>query len=104
MREKLKSLLLVALCISTVVLLMINLSLGIEDEQLSTSLGFYESYNANAQTSGSTVRPAKIAVGGAGGLYLASGDEASDMWSSVSPILSEALGSVTKITAIDREA
>lgn len=103
MREKLKSLLLVALCISTVVLLMINLSLGIEDEQLSTSLGFYESYNADAQTSGSTVRPAKIAVGGAGGLYLASGGEASAMWSSVSPILSEALGSVTKITAIDRE-
>lgn len=103
MLEKFKSLLLVALCISTIVLLMINLSLGIEDEQFSTSLGFYEAYNSVEAGFGSTVRPAKIAVGGAGGLYLASGDEATAMWSAVSPILSEALGSVTKITAIDQE-
>lgn len=104
MREKLKNLLIVLLGILMVVMLVINLSLGLEESNLRAighRLGFRTDRGSTAiAVSEPAVLPAKLAIRGPQGLYLAGGSEMEDLLGTVSPILSEALGSVGKISSI----
>ena len=108
MLEKIKNLLIVLLGLLMVVQLGINLTLGLEDHNL---LRLQDRLNLGNRTeqesvtfSEPAIRPAKLTIRGPGGLYLAAGNDTETLLTAVSPILSEALGSVGKIEAItDRQ-
>jgi len=108
MREKIKNLLIVLLGLLMVAQLAINLALGLGEDSLMTlrsRLGFdRRSADTEAALSEPAVRPARLAIRGPGGLHLAVGSELESLMGSVSPILSEALGSVGKITPITEQA
>ncbi len=108
MREKIKNLLIVLLGLLMVAQLMINLALGLGEDTLrtlGTSLGLDSRLNSTQPGfSEPALRPAKLAIRGPEGLYLASGSETDTVLSTVSPVLSEALGSVGKITAMEDKA
>ena len=105
MREKLKNLLILLLGLLMIAQLMVNLALGLGEDTLQTlrmRLGM-DTRPDSTQTAfaESALHPGKLAVRGPDGLYLACGSEVDGLLGTVSPILSEALGSVGKITSIE---
>ena len=108
MGEKLKNLLLVFLGLLMAVLFVVNLTLGLEGEGLSAlrrnfALGQEHVAADTGDDSQAAILPAKVAVRGPSGLYLAAGEGASELLGAVSPILSEALGSVEEIHAVSEQ-
>ena len=107
MREKLKNLLIVLLGLLMCVLFMINMALGLGEESLLALRSRFG--RSDQRASGQTVLdepavlPVKLTLRGPGGLHLAYGAESESLLGSVSPILSEALGSVGKITPISEQ-
>ncbi len=106
MREKIKNLLIVLLGLLMVVQLAINLSLGLEERDLrgiGTRLGLRMDQSTSIlPVSEPAVLPAKLAIRGPNGLHLADGSEMTALLGTVSPILTEALGSVGKISPISQ--
>lgn len=101
MVEKLKNTALVFLGLLMVVLLFFNLTLGLDDgyfQAVRQTFGIgSSSVTPGSQVSGSTVLPAKLAVRGDPGLYMACGSVMTEMYYSAGPLLTEALGSVGTI-------
>lgn len=108
MPEKLKNLLLVFLGLLMAALFVVNLTLGLEGESLSALrrrlvLGQAGVTADPADDAEVAILPAKAAIRGPSGLYLAAGDGVGELLDTVSPILSEALGSVGEIRPVSEQ-
>lgn len=107
MREKIKNLLIVLLGLLMIAQLMVNLALGLGEDTLqamANHLGVgIRPDSTQSVLSEPVLRPAKLAICGPEGLHLAGGNEVDALLGAVSPILSEALGSVGKITSIEEK-
>lgn len=108
MREKLKSFLLVLLSLSAAALFGLNLLLALDNSRFARvrrTLGLTDERGASVVIAdeSAVLTPARLGVLGPGGLYLAAGTAADELLGETLPILSEALGSVSRIEAIRQQ-
>lgn len=106
MNEKLKNVLLVVLTVTMIGLFAVNLIIAPDGGRFSimrASLGIGRGSDPVAERGdGAVLLPQKLGVMGEGGLYMTSGKETMELFSEISPLLSEALGSVGDIEPMDR--
>ncbi|MEA4920380.1 MAG: hypothetical protein VB078_05640 [Clostridiaceae bacterium] len=108
MSERFKNVTLALMSLLMIILLMVNLTLSLDSTHfvfLKNILGIgveEETEQGASVTSNAVIFPAKLAIRGQDGLYLASGSAMSEVFSEVSPVVSEAMGSVSKISKIDQ--
>lgn len=103
MSERIKSLLLVVLCISMIGLFAVNLMLALDGGTELFRMTARSGEPDSGDRQSPAIMPEKLGINGSSGLKMASGSEFSEVFLSVYPMLTEALGSIKKLEPVTEE-